>query len=54
MENNKVDIYKGFKPKLIMEYLEIRVDRLSDEQINALYKRLLEVEGGNIIIPEAE
>lgn len=42
-----------FKIKMTVEYLEMRVERLSEEQLDALYKRLLEVEDGNIIIPEA-
>ena len=53
-DDNVEDIYKGFKAPIIMEYLGIRVKRLSDEQIDALYKRLLEFDEGNIIIPEID
>ena len=53
-QNNFQKIYPEHKERLTLEYLEMRVKRLSQEQLDKLYKRLLEVDDGNIIIPDAE
>ena len=48
------DIYKGFKKPLIIELIETRLDKLSEEQIDELYKLIVEAEDGLITISEPE
>jgi hypothetical protein len=46
------DIYKGFKKTLLIELIETRLEKLSEEQIDKLYEEVRDAEDGVITLPK--
>ena len=53
-DNDKVDIYSGFKKTLLCELIETRLDEMSGDQVERLYDIVNADQEAAFIVPKAE